>query len=251
MPRRHKTHFEHWFSFSRHRRRAGAAELAKALGGRDLQQLKETLIQAAPGQQAETLHGSLVDLRAHLERLRLEFIGKPELLYHHAALIVMIRREAQVPDNFALLRNLWLAEREFLCASLDMRWLVAGCDTFIDHDDDPVVRATLMNGVVLINTIKLQETERFLAGDSNSADDPQKTAALQAGRIALFDGLAAFTVGSDDTLRNMRWRLDQVCALHPLGAIVMEMFERLQQEQNDNVYRRFRQRHTRERTAWW
>lgn len=251
MTPRRKTRFEHWFSLSRHRRRAGAAALAQSLGGRDLQQLKNTLVQGAPGEQAQYQHGSLIDLRAHLDRLRLEFIGQPELLYHHAALIVMIRREAQVRENFALLRELWLTETQFLCASLDMRWLVAACDTFVDHDADPVVRATLMNGVLLVNTIKLQETERFLAGDTQPVEDPHASAALHAGRVALFDGLAAFVEGVDDTLRNMRWRLDEVCGLHPLGAIVLEIFKRLQQAQNDNVYLRFRQRHTRERTAWW
>lgn len=251
MPRRQKTRFEHWFSLSRHRRRAGAAALAQSLGGRDLQQLKATLVQGAPGEVAQYQHGSLVDLRAHLARLRSEFIGQPELLYHHAALIVMIRREAQVRQNFALLCELWRAESAFLCATLDMRWLVAACDTFIDHHDDPLVRATLMNAVVLVNTVKLQETEHFLAGGVLPADSPQASAALQAGRVALFDGLAAFVQGIDDTLRNMRWRLEKLCALHPLGAIVMEIFERLQQPGNNNVYVRFRQRHTRDRTAWW
>lgn len=251
MPRRRKTRFEHWFSLSRHRRRAGADALAQSLGGRDLRELKETLVEGAQGEQPQYMHGSLVDLRQHIGRLRQEFIGQPELLYHHATLIVMIRRDAQASANFALLRELWLAEPEFLCASLDLRWLVAACDSFIDHDADPVVRATLMSGVLLVNTVKLQETERFLAGGHGAADDPQSGAALQAGRIALFDGLAAFVPGTDDTLRNMRWRLDQVCALHPLGVIVMEIFERLQQDRNDNVYARFRSRHTRDRTRWW
>lgn len=251
MPRRRKTRFEHWFSLSRHRRRAGSDALAQSLGGRDLHELKETLVQGTRSGQPEYLHGSLADLGQHIERLRREFIGQPELLYHHASLIVMVRREAQVRENFRLLRELWLAEPEFLCSSLDLRWLVAACDTFIDHDDDPVVRATLMNGVLLVNTVKLQETERLLKGGGSPADDAQASAALQAGRMALFDGLAAFVPGTDDTLRNMRWRLDQVCALHPLGAIVMEIFERLQRDGSDNVYARFRQRHTRDRTRWW
>ena len=186
-----------------------------------------------------------------MERLRLEFIGQPELLYHHAALIVMIRREAQVPQNFALLCQLWQAEGDFLRSSLDMRWLVAACDTLIDHHEDPVVRATLMSGVLLVNTVKLHETERFLAGGVLPADKPDASSALQAGRVALFDGLAAFVEGIDDTLRNMRWRLQAVCALHPLGAVVLEVFDRLQQPGNDNVYLRFRQRHTRAKTGWW
>ena len=54
-----------------------------------------------------------------------------------------------------------------------------------------------------------------------------------------------------DTLRNMRWRLDQVCSEHQLGAIVIEIFKRLQCEENNNIYSRSKQRHKRERTSWW
>ena len=74
---------------------------------------------------------------------------------------------------------------------------------------------------------------------------------LQQQRVALFDGTSAFAVGTDDSLRNMRWRLERTCGLHPLGQIVIEIFDRLQQESNPNVYARFKQRHQRERTRWW
>ena len=74
---------------------------------------------------------------------------------------------------------------------------------------------------------------------------------LRTHRVDLFDGLSAFIPGTDDTLRNMRWRMDEVCAQHPLGVVVQEIFDRLQREGHDNVYLRFRQRHTRDKTSWW
>ena len=49
----------------------------------------------------------------------------------------------------------------------------------------------------------------------------------------------------------MRWRLDKVCGHHELGQIVIEIFDRVQNEENNNVYSRARKRHTRERTRWW
>ena len=52
-------------------------------------------------------------------------------------------------------------------------------------------------------------------------------------------------------LRNMRWRLDKVCGQHELGQIVIEIFDRLQQSENDNIYSRSKARHTREKTRWW
>ena len=68
----------------------------------------------------------------------------------------------------------------------------------------------------------------------------------------LFDGVSGFVVGADDTLLNMRWRLDKLCAGHPLGAMVIEIFERVQRE--GNVYARFRELYMQEKKAkrsWW
>ena len=175
MSPRRKTLFEKWFSFSRHRRRFGARALASDLLEGDLEALKHTLVS---GNEAEYACGSLPDLQAHLQRLRREFVGRPELLYHHAALIVLIRRESEVARNFSRLKHLWLAEQAFLSEHLDLRWLVAACDTLIDHDPDVALRAALTNAVILLNTVKLQETERFLRLPSTSADDPQALVAL-------------------------------------------------------------------------
>ena len=250
--KRRKTPFEKWFSFNRHRRRFGAAALA-APGEDDWAALKAQLVPGEPGQERAYAHGSAPDLAEHLARVRGEFVGLPQLLYRHAQLIVLIRREADVRGNYARFEALWRAEAPFLCARLDLRWLVAACDTFIDHAGDPTLRALALNGVVLANTVKLQETERFLQGPAAAAapDDPQALQALRTHRVGLLDGLSAFIAGTDDTLRNMRWRLEDVCALHPLGALVLEIFERLQRPGNDNVYLRFRQRHTRDKTRWW
>ena len=248
MSRRRKTRIEKWFSFNRYRRRFGARALAADLLGDDIEALKRSIVS---GEEAEYAYGSLPDLQAHLQRLRREFIGQPELIYHHAALIVLIRRESEVARNFARFKQLWLAEQAFLSEHLDLRWLVAACDTLIDHDPDAALRAALMNGVLLVNTVKLQETERFLQTHAGVVDDPQALAALQSGRVGLCDGLSAFVAGTDDTLRNMRWRLERVCSVHPLAPIVLVIFERLQLPANDNVYSRFRQRHTSDRTSWW
>ena len=245
--------FKKWFSFSRHRRRFGAGALAAALEVADLEALKSQRVPVVDGQERVLAHGSAPDLAEHLARVRGEFIGQSELLYRHAQLIVLIRREAGTKENYARFEQMWLAETPFLCAELDLRWLVAACDTFMDHAQDPLLRAVALCAVALVNTIKLQETERFLQGAEAAAapDQPQALQALRTHRVDLFDGLSAFIPGTDDTLRNMRWRMDDVCAQHPLGVVVQEIFDRLQREGHDNVYRRFRQRHTRDKTSWW
>ena len=67
--------------------------------------------------------------------------------------------------------------------------------------------------------------------------------------MPLFSGLSCFTVGTDDTLRNMRWRLDPLMEKGPVGLILKTVFDRLQVE--DTAYARLRALHHRERTGWW
>ena len=247
MPPRQKTKFEQWFSWSRHQRRAGAAQVLQELHAVDIEQLKQ---QTISGDSIEYTYGSAKDLQQHLNALRAEFVGSPELAHYHASLIVLLRRDVDVATNYQRLKQLWLAERDFLLGCLNTRWLICACDSMVDHDDDPLLQALLMNAVMLINTLKLQETEAILC-QHDYTEDPKMRDQLQQQRVALFDGTSAFAVGTDDTLRNMRWRLEKICRLHPLGQIVLEIFDRLQQASNPNVYLRFKQRHQRERTRWW
>lgn len=247
MPVRKKSKFEQWFSFSRHQRRFGADKLYAELQSVDIELLKSQVIE---GNELKYTHGSAKDLNEHIEQLKHEFVGQSALNHYHASLIVLIRREVDVQENFEKFKELWTVERDFLLRSLNIRWLISACDTFLDLHDDMTLKAILMNAVVLINTLKLQETERYLCDQSLQVNLEHQTK-LQTERYALFDGTSAFAVGTDDTLRNMRWRLDQICAVHPLGQLVIEIFDRLQREENNNVYSRFKQRHTREKTRWW
>ena len=247
MPVRKKSKFEQWFSFSRHQRRFGADKVYAQFNDVDLDALKKQIIE---GKETRYTHGSAKDLNEHIEQLEQEFVGHSALNHYHASLIVLIRREVDVQNNYAKFKALWMTERDYLLASLNTRWLISACDTFIDLEDDPLLQAILMNAVILINTIKLQETERFLC-DQSLEVNLQHQDLLQQQRYALFDGTSAFTVGTDDTLRNMRWRLEQICETHELGKIVMKVFDRLQLDQNNNVYSRFKQRHTRDKTRWW
>ncbi len=241
-----RSQFLKWFSFNQHRKRFGAAVVAKAIDGVDFNKLKLSVVDAG---QPMLTYGSKKDLQAHIADLRREFSGQPEINYYHAQLIVLIRRGVDLRKHFSDFEQLWAHERDYLLKSLSTRWLISSSDTFIDHSCDELAKALLMNAVILINTIKLHESERFLNKTENAPIDPARKHLLQTERLALFDGVSGFAVGTDDTLRNMRWRLGELCAIHPLGAIVIEIFERLQRE--GNVYARFRALHTRDKTAWW
>ena len=245
MPARQKSKFEQWFSFSRHQRRFGAEKVYA--GDQQLEQLKQNMIQ---GERITYTYGSEKDLNAHIENLKAEFIGQSELNHYHASLIVLIRRDVDATQNYQKFKTLWLAEQQFLLKSLNTRWLISACDTFIDYDQDATLQAIMMNAVVLINTIKAQETEALMCEHHYQENEAIKQK-LQTERVALFDGTSALAVGTDDSLRNMRWRLDKVCGQHELGQIVIEIFDRLQQPENDNIYSRSKVRHTREKTRWW
>ena len=247
--KRPRSQFANWFSFNQYRKRFGAAAVASAIDGVDLEELKQAVVDAG---QPKMTYGAKKELQAHLADLRQEFSGQSEINYYHAQLIVLIRRGVDVRKHFSDFEQLWVQERDFLLKSLSARWIISAADTFIDHSEDALLKALLMNTVILINTIKLQESERFLHKTEDACIDSARKQSLQTQRLDLFDGVSGFVVGADDTLLNMRWRLDKLCAGHPLGAMVIEIFERVQRE--GNVYARFRELYMQEKKAkrsWW
>ena len=245
MAKRKKTRFEKFFSLNQHFRRRGGGEATRRHATSDFTLLKERIV---PGEEVVYTIGSQKDLEQQFEYLRGEFAGQPELLYFHAKLIVMIRRDIKVEENFQQFRRLWTEERVFLLRNLNLRWLVSAADTFADLSPDPLERALAFNAGCLVNTVKMAESERFIQALENAVDDPERVGMLEE-RVALFDGLSVFKVGTEDTLWNMRWRLDSIAELHPVGGILKEAFLRLQE--HPNVYQRFRLRHHRKNTEWW
>lgn len=246
MSVRKKTKLERLLSFNQHRKRKGASKTFQNMNGIDLLTLKEKLIS---GDEIEYTHGSNKDIQTHIRDLKNEFIGQSELLYYHAQLIVLMRREFKVKENFALFEQLWKSQQDYLLTHLNIRWIVSAADTFVDYSSDPLARSMAMNVISLVNTVKMYETERYLQRAETTNDDATRLSTLQNKRVPLPDGMSGFAVGTDDTLRNMRWRLENTAKSHPLGQMLLEVFKRLQNQ--ETVYMRFKDRHTRKKTAWW
>lgn len=244
MARRQKTRFEKFFSINQHRKRLGAAQ--NASDGFDLAALKKQIVDEG---EPEQTYGSDKSLEGHLTNLRREFSGQSELVFHHAKLIVLLRREFQIEKTYASYVELWQQEEEFLLAELNLRWLVSACETFADHDKDISVQAVALQGSLLANIVKIYETERILSDAGNSKIDEAKVSQLHDNLRPLFGGMSCFAIGTDDTLRNLRWRLDGMFKTPIVGQILKEIFSRLQTE--DTVFSRLRQAHKRERTSWW
>lgn len=245
MANRKKSKFEKWFSFSRHKRRFGAKTLSSRIDT-DFTTQKNTVIK---GDKIVYTHGSRNDLEQHFDALKNEFIGKSELCYTHAKLIVLIRREFEAEKHFLLFEQLWQEEEKHLLKHLNTRWLIAATDTFCDYSKDEAIRATSLAASLLINTIKIVETERHITNAKDNQNDSQLINNLQKSRFALFDGTSAFAVGTDDTLRNMRWRINALAKNNIAGKILLTIFLRVQDY--DTIYCRIKRLHTREKTAWW
>lgn len=246
MGRRNKSTFEKWFSLQRHKRRAGAKKLNELINN-DYEQQKKIIID---GKKPIYTHGSSHDISQHFSALEKEFVGQSQLCYTHAKLIVLLRREYNVESTFQSFVELWEEQHSYLLKELNTRWLVAAADSFSDHSKTPEIQAAAVACSCLINTIKLQETERFITDTYDCPDISHKVEHLQnENRLALFDGTSGFAVGTDDTLRNMRWRIDKLAKQNIAGKILKTVFIRIQY--HDNVYYRFKNRHTRKKTMWW
>jgi len=246
MIKRNKTPFEKWFSLSRHQRRSGAHKLSAVISTN----FKVQKAHIISGDEITYTHGSANDLSQHFLALEREFVGQSELCYTHAKIIVLIRREFEVGKHFKQFEHLWHTEKKYLLKHLNTRWLIAAADTLADYSDDNAVRALSVACTCLLNTVKIQESERFITNAQNCSDDLDKIHQLEKEkRFSLFDGTSVFKFGTDDTLRNMRWRIDKVAKFNIAGEILLEVFKRLQKF--DTVYKRTKDRHTRDKTCWW
>lgn len=244
MVRRKKTRLERFFSLNQHRKRWGGGRHAGA--DTDLAAMRERIVEA--GEAVQT-RGSEKSLDRHLENLRREFSGQPELVFHHAKLIVLVRREVRLADSIAQFRALWDQDHDFLCRHLNLRWLISAADTLADHDPDAGARAVAMMAGLLANTVKIYESERYITGAATLAAEPARIEKLQTDLVPLFEGMSVFTVGTDDTLRNMYWRLEPFFAMGPAGSILKTVYDRMQVA--DTAFARLRALHNRDRTAWW
>ena len=243
---REKSKFEKWFSFSRHKRRFGAKKLSKLIST-DFSKQRKIIIDTGA---VRYTHGSSHDLSEHFDALKHEFSGQSELCYTHAKIIVLIRRDFKAKKHFSLFEKLWKEEKDFLLKKLNIRWLISAADTFFDQSNDKTTQALSLACSCLLNTIKMQESERCISNTNNGLDNQEVINRLNNGeRIPLFDGTSVFKIGTDDTLRNMRWRINKAAKINISGEILLEIFLRLQA--HDTVYRRFKNKHTRDKTSWW
>ena len=229
LPRK-KSGIERFLSLNRHFKRLGGRKHLR--DNPDLAAMKARVIDEGP---RIPLRHTARNLNRHLGNLRGEFSGHPEPLWHHAKLIVLLRRGFRTESTYAAFRNLWDVEGPFLVERLDLRWLVSAADTFAEHDRDPEVRAAAMMASLFANTVKMHESERYLCDVGSAVPDPGRVE--RAGRevVPIFGGMSRFMAGTEDTLLNLRWRLEPYFAIHPAGTILKTIWDRRQLTDTENA----------------
>ena len=167
----------------------------------------------------------------HLGMLEKEFSSSSKLEFYHAWLIVNLRRKIDIEQNIKMFYELWQFESDFLLEKLSSRWLISACDTIIDYSDNLNEKSISIAAVLLMNTIKLYESEKLMY------DQKRKEENFPIGRIDLFDGMTAYVHKSGDMVSNMIERLFIHKDIETTSwKILMELIHRIHRE--NTVYAR-------------
>lgn len=233
-------------------KKLGAGEVVSSYSNKSYTDMKRKILSE---EEVEWVENSdkprLKDLSAHLNKVKTEFIDKPEICFYHATLIVLLRRGYKSKETYKEFEKLWETESDFLLSNLSLRWIVSACDTFVDHSPNPLRSAIFLNVSTLINTLKIYETEKFLRGFEAIDDINEKNVeALYLKHLDLYQGLTYFRIGTDDTLRNMRTRYEAFKDLDQLAtSILLFVFEQIQNSQT--AFSLMKSLHKDEKSKWW
>jgi hypothetical protein len=164
--------------------------------------------------------GSYKDQRlvTKFEELRKSFEGGTELCYFHAKLIVLLRRGIDVSANWTTFSSLWEEESEYLCRTLNSRWLISALDTYADYGNS-LQQARALIQVAFFNVIRLAETERAVTGAHN-LQNLAKRDGLERGE--LWDGITIYNLRHGDMIWNMLERIRRTLALDPIFSAIFE-----------------------------
>lgn len=235
-------------------KRLGAKQIVSHYAAKSYDEMKNTIITDEDGTLSSIKDVPRIkDLNGHLSKIKKEFIGHSELCYYQATLVVLLRRDYKPEQTFVEFERLWRSETDFLLNNLTLRWIISGCDTFIDHSKNAVQKAVFMNAITMVNTLKVYETKQFLQLGDNHIDLPLIDSSvnnLYEYHRKLYDGLTYIRIGSDDTLKHMRQRYEKFKDDDKLATIVLLfIFDKLQT--NKSAFTTLRSLHKNDDSKWW
>lgn len=153
--------------------------------------------------------------------LRDEFTGRSELCFWHGFVIACLRKSGY-PEHFpALFERMWAEQAPHLLAHLDLRWLVSAATTFGDVGPAPGQRTLGLALSVLMNTMKLYESERVFSGLPPQV--PFAFGKRAKGALPMqMDGFAIRHGDADVQMLARLWRLSEAePVMAPLGRALL------------------------------
>jgi hypothetical protein len=162
-------------------------------------------------------------------RLQREALGGvTDLFAEVVGLIVYLRRGEEVEMRFARFDVLVKENVEELVKQMDTRWLVSICDTYMDYGS-PVESRNAGIISLLVNMVKLAETERFML--SNKALEAGDVERCGKDIYPLWDGVTSFLITGGDMPRNLFSRLSKLMEPTP---VFMRIFEAVMEGMKGN-----------------
>lgn len=149
------------------------------------------------------------DFQKNLEKVRSEFIGKPEICHLLVKYIMLLRRKVEVEKNTAIFYELLNKYLDVILKNYDIRWLVSICDTIVDVGDTNN-KAAAMCVVITVNNLNIHASLLNCANDGALNDGKLK--ANYKSKDPTWDGMISLDLRSGDTLFNMQNRLNTVVA---------------------------------------
>ncbi|MEM9855702.1 MAG: hypothetical protein AAF841_14835 [Pseudomonadota bacterium] len=186
----------------------------------------------APIMKGDEPSGHIIPKAAQLSA---EFADAPIVLWLHALLIAMARRDPLPDQARRLFLRLWAEETPFLLERLDFRWKISAAATFRDIGETEEDRRAGMALAILFNLLKLTDSERALSGLHPARPEPRRKRATQ--KLALNQDVFALKTGDlDANLILYVWEAAAGAgpALAPLAA---ELMTALNQDRR-SVFRR-------------
>ncbi len=156
-------------------------------------------------------------------------------------LIIRLRKDIDTEDNWKMFTELIESNLDKVCKSLDTRWLISVCDTYVDYGD-PVTRRNAMLVVQTANFEKLWATYLLMYDlDLNE----EKVDKLKKNKvIPLWDGMYSFNINHGDMTSNYFARIDELMSETPvIDAIYKTVLQRI--KENDTVLANLNKYHKR------
>lgn len=186
----------------------------------DLTPFLDTVI---PGPEGPTWAGRLRTPIAHFRALEPEFGTRRRIGHLLACVTVILRRDPQNPRARRLFHRITARHGPEAAAAMNLRWLTAVCDSFVDVGSDPLDRALGMTGTLLSNTLKLAETERRMFYPPRAW--PPEAALRRVG--PMYDGVIGYWVGHGDMIENLIDRVERALQVgSPAAPFLREVLER-------------------------